>query len=66
MLENDDSKRQSARRGFLKLGIGSVAGGAALVAGGLASAPAQAAKPAPKGGYAETDHVKAYYDSARF
>jgi len=66
MRENDENKRQSGRRGFLKLGIGSVAGGAALAAGGLASRTVQAAEPASKGGYAETDHVRAYYDSARF
>lgn len=54
------------RRGFLKFaGLGTVAGSAALVTG----KPAEAVEAAPaKGGsgYRETDHVKAFYKSARF
>ena len=53
------------RRDFLKLaGLGSVAGGAALVAGGR---EAEAADKSGSGrGYRETAHVKTYYDLARF
>ncbi len=66
-MDQEDTKLRSGRRGFLKLGVGSVAGGAALAAGGLVSGTAKAAAPAkPEGGYAETDHVKSYYDTARF
>ena len=52
------------RRNFLKLaGIGSVASGAALVTG----KDAEAAESNTAGaGYSETDHVKAFYKSARF
>ncbi len=66
MAKKDDLQPQSDRRGFLKLGLGSVAGGAALAAGGLASGSAQAAPVKSEGGYAETEHVKTYYASARF
>lgn len=55
------------RRAFLKFaGLGSVATGAALVAGGTPaeaeSADAQSAAP----GYRESDHVKTFYKTARF
>lgn len=55
------------RRGFLKLaGLGSIASGAALVAAAGVET-AEAAAPAATGqGYQETEHVKAYYASARF
>lgn len=54
------------RRGFLKLAsLGSVAAaGAAIVSAD--DAEAQPATDAPTGGYRETDHVKTYYDLARF
>ena len=56
---------ETDRRSFLKLaGLGSVASGAALVAG---TDKADAASAAPAGsGYRETDHVKTFYKSARF
>ncbi|MEQ8653221.1 MAG: hypothetical protein RIC87_12220 [Kiloniellales bacterium] len=66
MAKREEQQAQSGRRGFLKLGLGSVAGGAALAAGGLASTAAQAAPVRSEGGYAETEHVKTYYDTARF
>lgn len=54
------------RRGFLKFaGIGSVAGGAALVTGKAAEASEQTAEPTGSG-YSETDHVKSFYAAARF
>ncbi len=53
------------RRGFLKLaGLGTVAGGAALVAGDKTVEAAESAKSLT--GYRETDHVKTYYELARF
>ncbi len=54
------------RRSFLKLaGLGSVASGAALVTGEKSEAAETSAATAGDG-YRETDHVKAYYKSARF
>lgn len=54
------------RRGFLKFaGLGTIASGAALVAGSESQA-VELAEPAGDAGYRETDHVKAYYASTRF
>lgn len=54
------------RRDFLKLaGLGTVAGGAALVAA-KGEAVAEQAGTAGSKGYQETDHVRTYYKSARF
>jgi len=52
------------RREFLRLaGLGSVVGGAALVAG----TSVEAAEATEAGqGYRETKHVRTYYDTARF
>ncbi|WP_157014748.1 twin-arginine translocation signal domain-containing protein [Mesorhizobium xinjiangense] len=53
------------RRSFLKLaGLGSVAGGAALVTGEKGEA-AEAKTGTDGAGYKETDHIQAYYKSAR-
>ena len=54
------------RRSFLKLaGVGAVAGGAALVSGRHSAEAADA--PSSDGqSYKETEHVKTYYDLARF
>lgn len=65
MSKDRDEKSVAERRDFLKLAtLGTVLGGAAIAAGGTA----QAAKPVEaKGkGYRVTDHVKTYYDLARF
>lgn len=54
------------RRGFLKFaGISTIASGAALVATNAAEAT-EIATPELGVGYRETDHVLAYYASARF
>jgi hypothetical protein len=59
-----NARRSSARRNFLKLiGLGGVAGAAAVATGGPPS-PAQAE--AAGAGYRETPHVKQYYDTAKF
>ena len=56
---------ETDRRSLLKLiGVGSV--GTAAVAMGAESATAEAAKPADTTGYRESEHVKTYYDRARF
>lgn len=54
------------RRNFLKLaGAGAVAGGVALVSNGKS---AEASTTADESGrlYKQTDHIKTYYDLARF
>lgn len=54
------------RRGFLKFAsLGTLAGGAALV-GGATTETAEAATPHDGKGYRETEHVRTYYESARF
>ncbi|MGB7285758.1 MAG: twin-arginine translocation signal domain-containing protein [Salaquimonas sp.] len=58
-------KVKTDRRGFLKFaGLGSLATGAAIISG--EKAEASEALDAAKNGYKETDHVKTFYDSARF
>ena len=53
------------RRGFLKLaGIGAVAGGTALVTGAATSAAEETGTSDRL--YRETDHVRTFYDTARF
>lgn len=59
-------KVKTDRRGFLKFaGLGSVAGGAALITGKKAEAEETSVKGAASG-YRETDHVKTFYKTARF
>jgi len=64
-MAKNETDTGTDRRSFLKLaGLGTVAGGAALVAGDKTADAAEAAK--PQTGYRETDHVKTYYELARF
>lgn len=66
--EREERREQGAsRRGFLRIaGIGAVAGAAGAVAGGV-TAPAKAREAGPgRVGYRESEHVKRYYDLARF
>ena len=64
--ERNPQRNKAKRRDFLKLvGLGGVAGAAALAAG----AKPQVAEAAvtPEGpGYHETPHVRKYYDTAKF
>jgi hypothetical protein len=63
-MEKSDEKRVADRRSFLKLaGVGVVTGGAVMA--GTKSAEAAEAKPAT-GLYRESEHVKRYYELARF
>lgn len=58
-------KTAEDRRDFLKLaGLGTVLGGAAIATGGTAEAAETVDETG--GGYRETQHVKTYYQSARF
>ena len=65
--KNTTKASEADRRGFLRMvGIGGVVGG---VAAATAAAPAQAAGDTPSeggSGYRETEHVRTYYDLARF
>lgn len=67
MKQSDKTAAKADRRSFLKLaGAGVVGSGAALAS---TVAPADAASSAPEageGGYRETDHVKRYYELAKF
>ena len=54
------------RRGFLKFaGIGTVGGGVALVSSRQVVAD-EATVEGTAGGYSETEHVKTFYNTARF
>ena len=58
--------KSAKRRDFLKLvGLGTVAGAAAVAAKAGGQAKAQPAKPG-SAGYRETAHVKRVYDLSRF
>ncbi len=59
-------KAKAGRREFLKLaGIGAVTGGVAM-AMGQDDAKANEALSETSAGYRETEHVKTYYELARF
>jgi hypothetical protein len=59
-------KAKAGRRDFLKLAsLGAVAGGVAMAAG-QTSAEADEAVSDTSAGYRETEHVKKYYELARF
>lgn len=59
-------KAKAGRREFLKLaGLGAVTGGVVLAAG-QDRAEADEAKSETSAGYRETDHVKTYYELAKF
>lgn len=66
MKQSDKKAAKADRRSFLKLaGAGVVGSGAALAS---TVVPAEAASPVEtaEGGYRETDHVKRYYELAKF
>jgi hypothetical protein len=65
-MASQKDRTETDRRGFLKLaGLGTVAGGVALVAG-EGTAKAATAKSSKGLGYRETEHVKTFYETARF
>lgn len=62
---SDKRKDPTRRRDFLKLvGLGGVAGAAAVAGAGNAAKASE--KPLPETGYRETAHVKKFYETARF
>ena len=64
-MTKETDRIETDRRGFLKLaGLGAAAGGTALVAGEAVAADQPASPTAA--GYRETEHVKTFYETARF
>jgi hypothetical protein len=66
-MEREQQAKPAGRRNFLKLAsVGAVAGTVAAAAGGRQH-EAEAAEPEARGkGYRETDHVRKFYELARF
>lgn len=64
MRKQDDEKAITDRRGFLKLAAAGVAVSGAAVAAGSPATATEAKK--STGLYRETDHVKRYYELAKF
>jgi len=65
-MSENRQKAKADRRSFLKLaGLGALSGGAMLA---LDKSPARASEVSVKltGSYRETDHIRTYYESARF
>lgn len=63
-MKDNDKQVTADRRSFLKLvGAGAVTGGAALGATAASASEETTEKP---GSYRETEHVKTYYDLAKF
>ena len=61
-MKRQDDKAVTDRRSFLKL-----AGAGVAASGAAAGSPAAAAESKPRQGlYRETEHVKRYYELARF
>ncbi|MFV0369576.1 MAG: twin-arginine translocation signal domain-containing protein [Hyphomicrobiaceae bacterium] len=67
MKHSDKKADQTNRRSFLKLAGAGVAGGGAAIVGSVVPAAAEAAPEAvAEGGYRESDHIKRYYQLAKF
>jgi hypothetical protein len=67
MSSKDKNPKSEQRRAFLKLGgAGVAAGGAAVVLRGGAAESADATPANKAAGYRETEHVKKFYETARF
>lgn len=64
-MSGNKSDVKSGRRDFLKLaGVATVTGGTALAASGSGAEASLAEEKSD--GYRETEHVRTYYNSARF
>ena len=65
-MKTKDDSQKVARRDLLKLaGLGGVAG-AALMASSTGKAEAAAEATGKESGYRETEHVRTYYELAKF
>jgi len=66
-MKGEQKTAEVNRRGFLKgAGLAAGAAGAATLASTSGAAAASAEAPAKSAGYRETEHVRTYYDLARF
>ncbi len=66
-MEQPEKKAAVAdRRNFLKLAGAGVVGGGAALAANVTPAAAAGEPTADSGSYRETDHVKRYYELAKF
>lgn len=66
MKQSEKKPATADRRSFLKLAGGSVAASGAALVSTVGPAEASSAPAADTGGYRETDHVKRYYELAKF
>lgn len=65
-MKTERDRTASGRRDFLKLAsLGSVLGGAALLVRGTEAEAAEPGETRP-GGYRLTEHIRTFYESARF
>lgn len=66
MKQSDKKAAKADRRSFLKLAGAGVVGSGAALASTVVPAEAASAVETVEGGYRETDHVKRYYELAKF
>lgn len=64
--QSQKNPARADRRSFIKLAGAGVVGGGAALASVVTGAEASSAAPADQGQYRETDHVKRYYELAKF
>ena len=65
-MKKDTTKPDTDRRGFLKLAGAGVVGTGAVAASTVVPAEAATAEPKDTKGYRETEHVRRYYELAKF
>ncbi len=65
-LKKDHAHAETDRRSFLKLAGAGVVGTGAAAAAPVPAVAAEAPEPAAKDGYRETEHVRRYYELAKF
>lgn len=65
-MKQDKAKANTDRRSFLKLAGAGVVGTGAVAASSVVPAEAEPVKPAESNGYRETEHVRRFYELAKF
>lgn len=65
-MEEKKATHSTDRRGFLKLAGAGVVGGGAAAAATVVPAAAATSEPEKTDGYQETEHVRRYYELAKF
>lgn len=66
MKKTDETGAGTDRRSFLKLAGAGVVGSGAAAAAAAVPAAAAPVEPDPADGYRETEHVRRYYELAKF